>query len=286
MSPRIWLITGTSTGMGRSLAEFLLEKGEIVVATLRSPEVIDDLKSKYPSERLAVHKLDVTKEDQIVDVFAFVKERFGRLDVVVNNAGYAMAGELEATKEADARAIFETNFWGAVHVTREAVKFFREVNPAGVGGRLLQISSQAGVAVAPATGYYSATKFALEAISEALAAELDPAWNIKVTVIELGGFRTPGVEKIIWASPHPAYNKPDLPSNLFRKSGLNANGDPKKAANAYYELVALQDPPLHLPLGKECISVIRKKLTDFSAMVDEYAYLSADLEVDLQEMVF
>ncbi|KAL7279586.1 hypothetical protein ACG7TL_005990 [Trametes sanguinea] len=279
-SPRIWLLTGTSTGMGRALAEFLLEKGEIVVATLRRPSVIDNLKSKYPSDRLAIRKLDVTKEDEIIDVFTFVKEKFGRLDVVVNNAGYALAGELEAIKEEDARALFETNFWGATHVTREAVKFFREVNPARAGGRLLQISSLAGVSAGPATGYYAATKFALEAISEALAAELDPAWNIKVVLVELGGYRTPGLLNMPWGGTHPAYSNPDLPSNMFRKYGAQPKGDPKKAARAFYELVSLPEPPLHLPLGKDSIGGIRKKLADFTATIDKYEYFSEDLEVD------
>ena len=143
------------------LTEIVLEKGDIAIATARRPEVLSDLVAKYYADRLQVIKLDVSKPQEVVDAFAAAKEKFGRIDVVANNAAYGTLGEVEATTDADARRLFETNFWGAVIVSREAVKFFREVNPAGVGGRLLQVSSVAGLQGLAAMAFYAASKFGM-----------------------------------------------------------------------------------------------------------------------------
>ena len=199
-------VTGASTGFGRELAKIVLENGDTAVATARRPEVLADLVAKYPADRLLTLKLDVTKQQDVLDAFSAAQAKFGRVDVVANNAAFITLGEIESVPDADARAMFETNFWGAAWVSREAVRFFREVNPAGAGGRLLQISSACGFQGVPGTAYYSATKFgessqacssresrqgglkwlpwcfaALEGFSETLASELDPAWNIKVS---------------------------------------------------------------------------------------------------------
>lgn len=136
----------------------MLSKGEVVIATLRKPEMLDDLKVKYPSEKLLVLKLDVSKSSEISDAFRKAKEVYGRIDVVFNNAGYGILGEVEGTPEDVARAMFDVNFWGLANVSREAVTFFREVNPPGVGGRLLNVSSIAGVKTSPVVAYYSASK--------------------------------------------------------------------------------------------------------------------------------
>lgn len=177
MSPRIWLgaldvtslpqcythpaftVTGTSSGFGLDLAEIALENGDIVVATARRPEALSDLSSKYPSDRLLVLKLDITDPEDIRKTFATIKEKFGRLDVVFNNAGIVLFGQIELQSDEDTRAVFETNFWGTANVTREAVKFMRDVNPSGVGGRIIQNSSIAAVEGAILLGYYSSTKF-------------------------------------------------------------------------------------------------------------------------------
>ncbi|KAL7279577.1 NAD-P-binding protein [Trametes coccinea BRFM310] len=276
MAPRIWLITGASSGFGRHLTELVLSRGETVVAAVRRPAALSDLSSKHTSESLLVLKMDVTQPRNVIDGFDQVRKAFGRLDVVVNNAGWAMFGEVEGFQESIVRDLLETNFWGAALVTREAVKFFREVNPTGVGGRLIQNSSQVGVAALPTSGFYAASKAALEAISEALAAELDPAWNIKVTLIEGGGFQTEGVGKIVWQPDNPAYSH--LKSQLAR--GFVPSGDPKKAVKVFYEVASLPAPPLHLPLGKDSIALIRSKWASVSAEVDRHEYLSGDLEVD------
>ena len=152
------IVTGASTGFGRRLAELVLKNGEKVVATARRPSALDDLVPQYPSDQLLVLKVDVSLNQDIVDAFAATKDNFGRLDVVVNNAAYAIMGEIESVPEEEGRKLFDTNFWGAVCVSREAVKFFREVNAPGVGGRLLQISSITGIVGGAGMGYYAASK--------------------------------------------------------------------------------------------------------------------------------
>ncbi|KAG2124233.1 hypothetical protein DEU56DRAFT_827810 [Suillus clintonianus] len=157
-SPKVWFITGTSSGFGRLMTEHALNQGDIVVATLRKPEVLADLTARYPADKLLVLKVDVTKQEDIDEAFARTREAFGRLDVVDNNAGYGIVGEIEGTPVDKARELFETNFWGATNVSRAAVKFFREVNEPGKGGIILQVSSAAGFYVLPGLGYYAAVK--------------------------------------------------------------------------------------------------------------------------------
>lgn len=185
------------------MVELALSKGERVVVTLRKPADVETLQAKYSPSQLLVVRLDVTNPGEILSTFREAKRAFGRVDVVFNNAGMGLFGEVEGTPEATARNIFETNFWGAANVSREAVRFFREENPQGVGGRLLTVSSYAGTAPLPGAGYYSASKAgepeylhdapsniarisltrgdwpALEAINQALEGEIDPKWNIK-----------------------------------------------------------------------------------------------------------
>ena len=149
-------VTGASSGFGKALAEVVLRKGDIVVATLRTPSVLAPLTKQYPPTQLLLLPLDVTRPFDITAAFTRTQEVFGRLDVVFNNAGYAMVGEVEGTPDADARAVFEVNFWGAVGVSRAAVKFFREVNPPGKGGVILQNSSMAGFFGTPGGAFYCA----------------------------------------------------------------------------------------------------------------------------------
>ncbi|KAL1943626.1 hypothetical protein VTO73DRAFT_4071 [Trametes versicolor] len=155
--------------------------------------------AQYPADRLLVLKVDVTIHSDIIAAFEKTREVFGCLNVVVSNAGYAVLGEVEDTPDDVARALFEVNFWGSVHVMQEAVKFFREVNAPGKGGRVIQISSVMGIVGFPACGFYNATKFAIEGITEVLAKEFDPAWNIKITDILLGAFLTQGVPSMVKA---------------------------------------------------------------------------------------
>ena len=152
------IVTGASTGFGRLLTELVLKNGDRAVATLRKPEVLADLASKHGKDKLLVLKLDVTHPEEIKAAFDEATKHFGRIDVVFNNAGYSVLGEIEGLPEEIGRAVFETNVWGATNVSREAVRVFRDVNkPAG--GLLLQNSSQAGIQAYPGFGHYSATKY-------------------------------------------------------------------------------------------------------------------------------
>ncbi|KAI1789972.1 NAD-P-binding protein [Ganoderma leucocontextum] len=281
-TPRVWFITGTSTGLGRAIAEVALEKGEIVIATARRPSTLGDLAQRHPKERLLILPLDVTQREQVVDAFAEATRAFGRIDIVFNNAGFGDLGEFEGIEEPKARAVLETNFWGAISVTKEAVKCFRETNPAGVGGRLLQMSSYQGLVGLPGCSFYSASKFALEGASEVLAAELDPAWNIKVTNIEPGWIRTEVVPKATWSPEHPAYyQNPDLPTTHIRRVGLDKLvtwKDARRSAEVFYKIACVPNPPLHFVVGKDAIEGTRKKIAALVADIDTYEAWSEGLE--------
>ncbi|KAI0775613.1 NAD-P-binding protein [Trametes elegans] len=279
--PRVWFITGSSTGFGRALTELILEHGGTVIATARKPTVLADLTTKYPSDRLLALRLDVTRQEDIDDAFARAKEAFGRIDVVVNNAGYADIGEIESMDEAVARAVLDTNFWGATRITRAAVAFFREQNPPGHGGRLLQMSSYLGLVGNASDGFYVASKFALEGMTETLVQELDPAWNIKITLLEPGWFRSNAVGTASWSAPHPAYTNPDLPSNRIRAiwDSFKPSGDTRKAVEVFYKVAAIPEPPLHFVVGKDAIVAVRKKLAELQESLDQYESWSEDLDV-------
>jgi len=265
------------------MTELVLQNGHIAVATLRKPSALADLTSQYTSDRLLTLKLDVTKADEVAHAFAKAEEAFGRIDVVFNNAGYGVVGEIEGTPDEVARAIFDTNFWGAVYVSKEAVRCFREVNkPAG--GRLLQVSSLSGVEGRPILGFYVASKFALEGLSESLASEVDPEWNIKVSIIEPGGFRNESIHHNMQHVPaHPAYTKPNLTTAVFRQyleSNPLFSGDPRKAVQKIYKLAALPEPPLHFPLGKDSIAGVRDKTMKLLADTDQYESWSEGINID------
>ncbi|KAH9923789.1 hypothetical protein B0H21DRAFT_154151, partial [Amylocystis lapponica] len=298
---KVWLITEASSGFGLEMTKRVLKNGDIAVATLRKPEVLADLEAQYSRDSLLVLKLDVSKTHDITDAFARTREVFGRLDVVFNNAGYTLLGEIEGTTDELARAVFEVDFWGAIHVSQEAVKFFREVNAPGVGGRLIQTSSILGRTSVASSGWYSAAKAgeskfysvtagaelrpsALEAASEAMSRELDPAWNIKVTIFEPGGFRTNTVAtSMVMAPMHPAYNNPAIPNGpvALRQGVTNTlMGDPEKAAVLMYKLSGLAEPPLRLPLGHDSIYLYKAQLASLTADLEKYESWSADINVE------
>ncbi|KAF9232132.1 hypothetical protein BU15DRAFT_81563 [Melanogaster broomeanus] len=283
-TPKVWFVTGSSSGFGRSMVELLLDRGNKVVATLRNPDALADLAAKYPTSQLVVVKLDVTQSSDVLAAFEKARQAFGKIDVVFNNAGQIQMGEVEAVPEEAARSVFEVNFWGAANVTKEAVRFFRDVNTPP-GGRLLQVSSQGGIVGAPAIGFYSASKFALEGLSECLSTELDPAWNIKVTIIEPGPFRTKIVtENMKSAAQLPAYTDPNSPSSQFRayfspESGA-VDGDADKAVVAMEKLVHLDNPPLRLPLHKWTVAAIKEKIQKVLEEVQAYESWSDDLYIN------
>ncbi|KAL4251234.1 short-chain dehydrogenases/reductases (SDR) family protein [Abortiporus biennis] len=256
-SPRVWLITGASSGFGLCMTRHVLSKGDIAIATLRRPSVLEWLKPQYPESQLLILKLDVTISSDITAAFAKAKERFGRIDVVFNNAGYCIVGETEATPEKMARELFEVNFWGADRVNREAVRFFREENGPGRGGRILVHSSYYGIHGSAGAPYYSASKHALEGGTKAFQAELDPAWNIKMTLIEPGFFTTNlGKDNVVVLPIHPAYQS-------FARTQESRD-----------EIKTLGDN------GHDSVEGFKMNLNNLSRTVEEYAHWSNNLEKD------
>ncbi|KAF7795780.1 hypothetical protein EIP86_006947 [Pleurotus ostreatoroseus] len=300
MSPRVWFsafdasadnasptngfytVTGTSSGFGRVATEHALAQGDVVVATLRKPEALDDLKAKYAADKLLVLRLDVTIAKEIADAFQKAIDVFGRIDVVFNNAGYSVFAEVEGTTNEVARALFNTNFFGAMDVSREAVRVFRDVNRP-IGGRLLITSSMAGIGPIPRMGYYVSTKHALEGGTKTLVSELDSAWNIKVTLIEAGSFETSICGKSVVAPLHPAYTEPTLPSVVARTLLTDPTGpkvswnNTNKGVAEIYRLTTLDDPPLHFPLGKDALGLIRNQIEVLTNDMERYESWSADL---------
>ncbi|KAG1742773.1 NAD(P)-binding protein, partial [Suillus paluster] len=214
-------VTGSSTGFGRAMVEEVLRNGEIAVATLRKPSVFDDLAAKYPHTQLLVLPLDVTNEGQVRSVFVQAKDAFGRVDVVYNNAAQLLFQELEGVPMDRARALMDVNFWGAVSVSFEAVKFFREVNPKDAGGMLVQVSSMVGTTGVPLLGFYNTTKAALDSFTEVLAQEVLPAWNIRLVNVHPGWTRTPILSSDM-LEPPALYASEPTAATTKRRAGWDA----------------------------------------------------------------
>ncbi|KAH8832341.1 NAD-P-binding protein [Flagelloscypha sp. PMI_526] len=248
MAPKVWLITGTSSGIGRAVTERVLSKGQIVVATARNPDTLKDLESEYPSTRLLTLKLDVTSKSDIEAAFSTAIKSFGRVDVVYSNSGYGVLGELESVEEEMARSMFEVNLWGAANIALEAVRVFRDVNkPAG--GRLLL----------PAMP----RKFAVDGFHEALSKEVDPSWNIKINILELGGFWTKGLDNVKPSQPHPAYINTSItelrklwadPESTFQSLGAKPAST---AAKIIFDIARQENVPLRVPVGLDAVGVLK-----------------------------
>lgn len=286
-SSRVWLVTGSSSGFGLSICRLALEKGDKVVATLRRPSDIAALAAQYPSDALLVGKVDVTHPKEVVGAFRAAKERFGRVDIVFNNAGFSITGEVEGVPEAEARRLMEVNFWGALAVSKEAVRFFREENPAGMGGTLFNMSSAAGHCGVPSMGYYSAAKHALEGLTEALAMEVDPAWKIKICTLAPGFFRSEISVKSPTLPVHHAYASAQFVVRIRGILDLVADpakpiplGDVNKAVNAIYEMSTFEELPLRVFLGRECVDKVREKYRRVGADLDGSDKWSAALLED------
>ncbi len=257
---RTWFITGASTGFGRILAEEVLKAGGNVVATARKREQIVDLEQQYPNAAKAL-ALDVTKDDQVDSAVTQAFAQFGQVDVLVNNAGYGIAGAIEEATEAEFMPVFETNVFGLIRVTRAFLPYLRKQR----SGHILNLSSIGGVTASPGWGYYQSTKFAVEGLSEALAAELAPL-GIHVTLIEPGPFRTDflgrsGVVAVQRIADYDA-TAGNARQYLSTQSGKQA-GDPLRAAHAMMQVVESSRPPLRLLLGASALQRLRAKLDNW-----------------------
>ena len=265
----VWLITGCSTGFGRALSRVLLGRGNSVVVTARNPATLDEF-AAHPNALVAA--LDVTVQQQITDVVAQAEKRFGRIDVLVNNAGYGYLSALEEGEDDEVRAMFETNVFGLANMTRAVLPGMR----ARRQGHVVNISSVGGLIGFPGIGYYNATKFAVEGLSEALAKETAPL-GIKVTVVEPGPFRTD------WAGRSLKVPKTSIADYAklagARRDGVQRNsgtqpGDPVRGAEAIIRAVESAEPPLHLILGKPAYDLTAGKLKDFTAEMEKWREVS------------
>ncbi len=251
---KVWLITGSSRGFGRSLAEAVLEHGDRLVATARHPEQVSDLVTRY-GEQIRAVTLDVTSPEEARAAVAATARAFGRLDVVVNNAGYGYTAAIEDANEADLRAELETDLWGVIHVTRAALPVMHQQR----SGHIVQFSSIGGRMGVAGTGAYSMAKWAVEGFSEALAREVTPL-GIKVTIIEPGAFRTDfNVSSLRETPPSADYQGTvgQVESFLHQVAG-HEPGDPAKAAQAIITIVNEEKPPLRLLLGRDAVQLARQ----------------------------
>lgn len=249
---KVWFITGSSRGFGRIWTEAALERGDKVVATARRLESISDLQEKY-GEKVLTLALDVTKTDQVKAVLEQGYNHFGRLDVILNNAGYSLVGTIEESGLDDVRALYETNIFGALSVIQAALPLLRKQG----GGHILGVSSSLGLESMPVIGYYCSTKWAFEAIHESLAAEVK-AFGIKVTLIEPGSYATEfgSPESLKMASGLDIYT--DFKGQFVQSLRNLERGNPNATPEAIFKVVDAKQPPLRLFLGNQTLPSVRK----------------------------
>ncbi|WP_063737067.1 oxidoreductase [Streptomyces sp. RTd22] len=258
----VWFITGCSTGLGRALATAVLEGGGRAVVTARDPETVADLAARHGDRALAL-ALDVTDSGRVAAAVKEAEAAFGRIDVLVNNAGYGYLAAVEEGEEDEVRALFDTNFFGLAEITRAVLPGMR----ARRSGHIVNVSSIGGLAAFGATGYYHATKFAVEGLSESLAAEVGPL-GIKVTIVEPGGFRTN------WSGPSMRQSATVLDDYAETAGARRAStlatyghqpGDPDRAAEAIIGAVRAEEPPLRLLLGRSAYDIATARLDTLRA---------------------
>jgi len=261
---KVWFITGCSTGFGRELTKELLQNGYRVVVTARQTKDVQDLVADYPETAISV-QLDVTVKEQIKNAVQVAMERFGQIDVLVNNAGIGYFGAIEESEEAEVRRMFEINVFGLAQMTQEVLPHMR----AQRSGHILNIASIGGLRSFPGVGFYNATKYAVDGLSEALAKEVAPL-GIKVTVIAPSGFRTDWAGR---SAKNTEVKIEDYASTAWKNMGDirgysgNQPGDPVKAAKAMIQVVETAQPPMRLLLGAAALKGARLKLEELKMIL-------------------
>lgn len=273
-----WFITGCSTGLGRALAAAVLEAGDNAVITARSTDTLAAVVQAYPDHALAV-RLDVADHQQVLSALQQAQQRFGGIDVLVNNAGHGYRSAVEEGDTGDVKELFDSNFFGAVDLIKQTLPDMRTRR----SGVIINISSIAGRTSNPGSGYYSASKFALEGLSYALRMELAPL-GIRVVVVEPGAFRTDFAGRSLHQSPRAIEDYAQT-SGLRRKEHDHSDGtqpgDPARAAQAIRTIAADKNPPLRVVLGSDAISVIDAELNRERAELDGMRQLSASTDFPL-----
>lgn len=266
---KTWFITGASKGFGREWAEAALERGDNVAGTARKLDTIRDLADTYPDSFLPI-QLDVTDREADFATVQQAAEHFGRLDVVVNNAGYGHFGMIEELSETEVRAQLETNLFGALWVTQAAIPLMRKQG----SGHIIQVSSIGGISAFPTVGAYHASKWALEGFSQSLAQEV-AGFNIKVTLIEPGGFSTD------WSGPSAAHSEEMEEYAAVREAAAsrpsaNNPGDPKATRSAILKVVDAENPPLRIFFGTAPLDIATKDYESRLATWNEWQPVSVE----------
>lgn len=273
---KVWFITGSSRGLGRTLTEAVLRKGDKVAATARQPQQLADLVSKYPQQILPL-QLDVTSKKEIINAVEQTINKFGRIDVLVNNAGFGIIGAVEAFTDEQVRSQLETNLYAPIEVTRVILPYMRKQR----NGQILQISSLGGRVGNAALAIYQAAKFGLGGFTESLAKEVAPL-GIKVTSVEPGGFRTD------WAGASMSYapavegyeESVNKRIEFFQSGKFVPVGDPEKAALAMISLTEHPQPPVHLVLGSEAAGLLKQADADRKAEFEKWLPVTLSTDHD------
>lgn len=272
---KTWFITGASRGFGALVAERALAQGDAVVATARSPQAVTDRFGTHPN--LLAVELDVTDEAQARSAAQAAIGRFGRIDVLLNNAGYGLMGAVEEASAAEIEAVYRTNVFGLLTVTRAVLPHMRRQR----AGRILNISSIGGYRGAAGFGIYSSTKFAVEGLSEALYAELAPL-GIHVTVVEPGYFRTDFLDASSLSVSPTIIEDYAATAGRVRSVATDLNhaqpGDPTKLAKVLVELADAPNPPVRLPLGSDTVAAIRAKHASDAAILSQWDAVSVSTD--------
>lgn len=272
MNSKVWFITGASRGFGRVWAEAALERGDKVAATARNMDSLAGLKEKYGDSVLTL-ELDVTKPGQAKAAIDQAHAHFGRLDIVLNNAGYSFVGTIEESSVEDVKAMYETNVFGALAVIQAALPLLRKQG----GGHILGTSSNLGHVVLPIIGYYCSTKWAFEAIHESLATEVKD-FGIKVTIIEPGAYATEfgSQDSLKFAAGMEIYS--DFKTQFFEKLKDFERGDPNATPQALFQVVDAENPPLRFHLGSQNLPWVRAAYEERLALWEEWDAVSSSAQ--------
>ncbi|MBE7680160.1 SDR family NAD(P)-dependent oxidoreductase [Paenibacillus sp. P13VS] len=256
MENKVWFITGASRGLGRIWAEAALSRGDKVAATARTPENIADLKERFGDTVLTL-ALDVTDSQQVEHVVQQAHAHFGRLDVVLNNAGYTLVGTTEEADESDVRELFDTNYFGTLHVIQAALPLLRLQG----SGHILGVSSAMGIVAAPLIGFYCASKWAVEALHDSLAQEVK-SFGIKVTLLEPGAFATDFGSPLSMKTSQGLEVYAELRNQVSLRLSTEERGDPNATADAILRIIDAEEPPLRFAVGAGVLPLVRGVYAD------------------------
>ncbi|WP_342646488.1 SDR family oxidoreductase [Mucilaginibacter sp. CSA2-8R] len=273
---KVWFITGSARGLGRSITKAALAAGHQVAATARNPEHLKELTKDYP-EQILVLPLDVTSPDQIKQAVAQTIDRFGRIDVLVNNAGFGITGAAEAFTDQQVRSQLETNLYAPIELTRAVLPHMRKQR----SGRIMQISSIGGRIGTPGVSIYQAAKFGLSGFAEALSREVAPL-GIRVTSVEPGGFRTDwSGASMSYAPVVEGYEQTvGFVMQFLKGDGFVPMGDPDKAAKVLVDLAEHPEPPVHLVLGSEAAAMLQQTDKLRKAEFEQWLPISTSTDAD------